>query len=38
LHVGPVASAQNSGRSLQTAQLDQCNHGVAPRTTVASAH
>jgi hypothetical protein len=38
LHVGPVASAVNSGKGLQPAQLDACNHGIAPKPTIASAH
>jgi len=37
-HVGLVVGAENSGRSLQPAQVDQCNAGLAPRATVASAH
>ena len=38
LKVGPVASAANDGRSLAPADLDKCNHGIAPRPTIASAH
>jgi hypothetical protein len=38
LKVGPVASAQNGVHSLAADQLDACNHGIAPRTTVAVAH
>jgi hypothetical protein len=38
LKAGPVAGAANSGRSLAADQIDACNHGIAPRSTVASAH
>jgi hypothetical protein len=38
LHAGLVASAQNDAHTLQQAQLEQCNAGLAPRSTVASAH
>jgi len=38
LKVGLVAGAVNSGRTLQPTQIDQCNAGLAPKATVASAH
>ena len=38
LHAGPVAAAQNEAHALLQAQIDQCNAGLAPRSTVASAH
>jgi len=38
LHAGPVSSAVNSGKTLAADQLDACNHGIAPKATIASAH
>lgn len=36
--VGPVASAENSGHSLDAADLQACNRGVASKSTIASKH
>jgi hypothetical protein len=38
LHAGLVAGAQNDAHTLQPSQIDQCNAGLAPKATVASAH
>ena len=37
LKAGPVANFQDANKALEPAQLDKCNAGIAPKTSVATA-